>query len=79
MKLNERYIEVWHEDKNYYIYQVVLPGGKSVTFILEGTEKRFVAAFDCIDAARDAICGWPATDQEGNEWELEALKDGTTE
>lgn len=79
MKLNERYIEVWHEDKDYYIYQVILPGGKSVTFILEGAEKRFVAAFEHIDNARDAICGWPITDQEENEWELEVLKDGTTE
>lgn len=75
MKLNERYIETWNEDKDYHIYQVILPGGKSVAFILEGAEKRFVAAFEHVDDARDAICGWPKTDQEGNQWRLEALQD----
>lgn len=70
MKLNELYIETWHEDKDYYIYQVILPGGKSAALLLEGNERRFVAAFACIDDAREAVRGIPQEDQEGNQWRI---------
>lgn len=70
MKLNEMYVETHHEDRDYHIYQIILPGGKSAALLLESNEKRFVAAFACIDDAREAVRGFPQEDQEGNQWIL---------
>lgn len=70
MKLNEIHVETWRENKDYHIYQVIPPEGKSIILLLEGKEKRFIAAFSDIDDAREAIHGWSQKDQEGNPWKL---------
>lgn len=78
MKLNEMYIETWqgYADEDYIIYQIYTSKGGGAVLLLKGKGHKFVAAFDTIDAARDAIIGYPMTDQEGNQWRLEMLNDG---
>ena len=39
--------------------------------MLKGPDRKFVAAFDCIDDAREAILGYPVDDQEGGQWQME--------
>ena len=78
MKINELYIETWegYADELLHIYQVCTSKGGGMVLLLKGKNRKFVAAFDTISDARDAIVGYPVTDQQGNQWRLEALKDG---
>lgn len=80
MKLNEQYIETWHgyADEPYSIYQIYTSKGGGAALLLKGKDHKFVAAFDCIEKARDAIIGYPQSDQDGNEWRLGALNDVET-
>lgn len=77
MKLNEQYIKTWrgYADESLSIYSIYTSKGGGAALLLKGKDHKFVAAFDTIEEAGDAIIGYPMEDQEGNQWRLEALKD----
>lgn len=78
MKLNEQYIETWegYADEHLSIYHIYTSKGGGAALVFKGKDHKFVAAFDNIETARDAIIGYPVTDQDGKQWSLEKLKDG---
>lgn len=61
-----------------YIYQVYTSKGCTETLVLKGPDRKFVAAFDCIDDAREAILEYPMDDQEGGQWQMEVTSDEQT-
>ena len=77
MKLIEQYIKTYrgYVDELYVIYRIFTSKGSGAALLLKGKDHKFVAAFDTIDEAVDAILGYHVTDQEGNQWRLEDRHD----
>lgn len=75
MKLTEMFISRMEgfADEPLCIYQVYTSKGRAGTLVLKGPDRKFVAAFDCIDDAREAILGYPVDDQEGGQWRFEEV------
>lgn len=80
MKLTEMFISRMEgfADEPLCIYQVYTSKGCAGTLVLKGPDRKFVATFDCIDDAREAILGYPVDNQEGGQWQMEVTSDEQT-
>jgi len=59
-----------YADEDYFLYHVITDSGGNVELLLKGKEKKFVAAFDCETAAKNAVIGWECDDEDGNLWKI---------
>lgn len=70
MKLREAYIETWNG--RYKIYRLDGDNANGAAIVLDGANNnKFLAAFSCIEEARDFVNGWPKKDCEGITWHME--------
>lgn len=75
MKLYDMFIETWEE--RYKIYCIFGDNANGAAIVLDGkNNNKFLAAFSCIEDARDFIAGWAKRDCEGVLWKL---NDGSVE
>ena len=75
MKLRDVFVEIWEE--RYKIYRLDGNKANGAAIVLDGeNNNRFLAAFSCVEEAREFVCGWSKRDCEGN---LYRLNNGSVE
>lgn len=59
-----------YADEDYFLYHVITDPSGNVELLLKGKDKKFVGAFDCEIAAKNAVIGWGCEDEDGNLWKI---------